>query len=786
MGASGRQLEEPPVRASAKRPPGGSMPMVGQETHGNQAKLISLKDAVNAISPPEHALDPSNRYAWQRFGQSEFVRKEYFEETLAAGTGDYLKLQAKLEEGGPPTNDAERDRFALRLKILVRLHALGLMAAHRAAMEGRESEIISSLKGMGKGGANKRSETVAMALQAAKQIRELNEIKANLVDSRSHLGRISSRAIKESRLGDEEAEAYLAEIREHITVFQDDDARGRFNYSVERFAKPDAQKGLWRAALWKLARDLAAWRQGQINVVGGVLYRLHAAFPFFAKTDAESVLQSTSEDDVVAQIRAGYVDLLKAIDVATIKIGAGDIEAFDLPEAVRQTIMQLSPVLQASAQRALADHRTVEFWKTMGLSGLQMAVALIPVVGPFVAAGIGAAQFGADIGSMLDKRALAAASNQPDRGMLGVEGPGSSNWAMLLVNAAMTIADLHSGVKIMRKSSAPMPMHELDFDVSKPSPAAESASAVTSNQTLALSQQEKLQLELAERFPGGFLSGTPASPAQVRGKPATAPRDVPSGVPPAWMLEDIKRGSLPPAAAEAPRAEMLAPPGAPSSGAREPKASRRPEMEAARRTPAEEQAYQRQIEEFKRSKPSGEFVREKPPVSNPEYRELIEAAEEFEDLSAGPPRNVLDKLSRAGTRRDQAFKKVTADVLRKQGLEGKLFTSEDWKELAELLELDANKVFKGDVLWEKVTGPDALFVDKANRVVKSVDLATSPSQAHFQQKAAQMQKLEDLLNSGRPAYFPALARNARVRLSPQGKERDQQDHAGRQQVQSAV
>ena len=45
-----------------------------------------------------------------------------------------------------------------------------------------------------------------------------------------------------------------------------------------------------------------------------------------------------------------------------------------------------------------------------------------------------------------------------------------------------------------------MPMHELDFDVSKPSPAAESASAVTSNQTLALSQQEELQLELADAF----------------------------------------------------------------------------------------------------------------------------------------------------------------------------------------------------------------------------------------------------------------------------------------------
>ncbi len=468
MGAGGRQLEEFPVRVSPKRPTGSPTPMVEQAAPDNQAKLMWLKDVTDAITLPEHALDPSNRYAWQRFDQSKFVRKEHFEETLAAAPGDYLKLQAKLEEDGPPTSEAERDRFAVRLKILVRLQALGVMAAHRAVMEGRESATLSSLKGTGKGGANKRSETVAMVLLAADRIRELNEIKASLVDSRSRLRRISSRAIQESRLGVEETETYLTEISEQITAFQDDDARGRFNYSVQRFAKPDADKRIWPAALRTLADNLVDWRQGQINIVAHMLYSLHEAFPFFAKADTEDILQSISEEEVVARTRAGFTQLLEAIDIATIEIGSGDIDAFDLPEALKLTIHDLSPALQNAAHRVIAHHRTVQFWKTMGLTGLQLAIAFVPVVGPFVAAGIGAAQFGADLESMLDKSALAAGSNQPGRGMLGVEGPSSGEWAMMIAVAAMTIADLRAGVKVAKGPSAPRPMHELDYELAEP------------------------------------------------------------------------------------------------------------------------------------------------------------------------------------------------------------------------------------------------------------------------------------------------------------------------------
>ena len=760
MGASGRQLEELAAPARQGRSQAAATSTLKLQSAGNQADLMAGKTTATPVfDKPEHAIDPTTKYYWERFGESELLRKEYFDITLAAAPGEYLNLKAAMEESGPPKNESEVGRFGNQFKILVRLMALGLMASHRAGIEGRQAEVLAAIGGSGTGGAKARSESVAMILQAADHIRELGEIKSALIDSRAQLDRISSRAIKESRMSDEEIESYLIEIRESISPFQDDQGRERFNYSVQRLASQEGVRdqrlrATTPAALWSLARELAAWRQGQINVIAGLLYQLHETFPFFAKVSAEDVLQSTSEQEVVAHTKKGYGELIGAIDAAIVAIGSGDIDAFDLPEAVKLTIEDLSPALQGAARRAIAHHRTVQFWKTMGLSGVQLAIAFIPVIGPFIAAGIGAVQFGADLESMLDKRALVGASNQPGRGILGVEGPSSGEWALMIATAALTIADLHAGVSIARSRSMPRPMHELDYDVGAPpgrvkQERPEPASGISRDETGTLSEQDRRILELNQQFPDGFLSDPGKAPMSPRGEGLATRPGVPAETPPAWMLKDIEKGNPPPTTPSL-RAEIPGPPTASSSGVRKPKASQGPEIQASRRTPAEEQAFNRDIEQYKQEKNIKEFERTNPPEPNAEYQELMAAAEPFEDLSAGPPRNALDRSSRSGTRRDQAFKKVTADVLRKQGLEGKLFTSSDWKDVAEALDLDVEKVFQTDVLWRKSGGPDVLFVDKGKHVVKSVDLATSPNAGHFQQKAAQMRKLGEILNNGKP------------------------------------
>lgn len=474
MGAPARKLEELPVPTSETASQAGVAATLDRPAAGNQASLTAGQSAsAMPFARPEHAIDPASNYYWERFGESEYLRAEYFDITLAAAPGDYLNSKAELEANGPPSREPEMARFASRLKVLVRLMALSLMATHRATMEGRQTEVLKALddKGTGKGtgAVNARSETVAMVLQAADHIRELDEIKLALIDSRVALSGMASRALHESRMSADDVEGYLVDIRESITPFLDDEGRERFNYTIERFGSPGSARDpnarrMTPAALWGLTRDLAAWRQRQINVVAGQLYQLHETFPFFAKVGAKDVLQSNSEAQVAAQARAGYAELLAAIDTAIVEVGSGDIDAFDLPEAVKLTIQDLPPALQSAARRVIAHHRTVQFWKSMGLAGVQLAIAFIPVVGPFIAAGIGAVQFGADLESMLDKSALAAASNQPGRGVLGVEGPNTGDWAMMIAAAALTIADLRAGVKVAREYSAPRPMHELDYE----------------------------------------------------------------------------------------------------------------------------------------------------------------------------------------------------------------------------------------------------------------------------------------------------------------------------------
>lgn len=791
MGAGGRQLQELPVRVGPKLPTGSPTSMVEQTAPGNQAKLMWLKDVADAITLPEHALDPSNRYAWQRFDQSKFVRKEHFEETLAAAPGDYLKLQAKLEEDGPPTSEAERDRFAVRLKILVRLQALGLMAAHRAVMEGRESATLSSLKGTGKGGANKRSETVAMVLLAADRIRELNEIKASLVDSRSRLRRISSRAIQESRLGVEKTETYLTEIREHITAFQDDDARGRFNYSVQRFAKPDADKRIWPAALRTLADNLVDWRQGQINIVAHMLYSLHEAFPFFAKIDTEDVLQSMSEEEVVARTRAGFTELLEAIDIATIEIGSGDIDAFDLPEALKLTIHDLSPALQNAAHRVIAHHRTVQFWKTMGLTGLQLAIAFVPVVGPFIAAGIGAAQFGADLESMLDKSALVAGSNQPGKGMLGVEGPSSGEWAMMIAIAALTIADLRAGVKIAKEPSAPRPMHELDYELAERRGLFEERAPVGEQGPLeprvepskvARTRAEappKPNMRARTRETSGSERGgpkwdtgerTPPGPKEQRlratGTEQMAGEELPPAVradPPRLPITSGSPDDLVPQASsrskEGPKRQENTSPGTQPpfcSGQASRRLSSTKSMDGGKTgkafTPKPTESpirtklsREEELAQIQQHISSGKGERLKTIEPDPETHEILDPAEEFaakyEPPSIHP--SALKRLSRTGTDQAQMLKEVIVPKLRERGLQRKIFSEGDWQALEGELNIR-------QVPWRRGDGPDVLLVDKRGSPprVWSLDQARSPDSMHFAEKAAQMENLKNLLPSG--------------------------------------
>jgi len=421
-------------------------------------------ELLEEIPLPEHALDPTNKSAWAMFELKS--RREQFPKfyvaTISAATGAYLNLQRTMGKSGVPKNDDQVSLFRSRFTTLVRLNALGLMAAHRASMEARRDEFLPALKKKESAGRgpSARSSRIATILEAAGKIQELNKIKSSLVDSRTQLNRASSHALK--GLNADEVGDLLIDIRASIMPYIDDKATERYNATVINLSR--MRSNLYAPAMWILAKDLVKWRQSQINEVARVLYQLYETFPFFAKADIDDILASTSEDQVAEQTQNAYRKLMVAIDEAIVEIGSGDIHPFDLPEAVKLTIEALPADLQKYARQAIAHHKVVEFWKTMGITALQAAIAFIPVVGPFIAAGIGVVQFGADLESMLDKSTLAASSNQPGKGMLGVEGPSTGEWAMMIAMAAMTIADLRAGVSIVRERSMPRPTQKFEYE----------------------------------------------------------------------------------------------------------------------------------------------------------------------------------------------------------------------------------------------------------------------------------------------------------------------------------
>jgi hypothetical protein len=141
-------------------------------------------------------------------------------------------------------------------------------------------------------------------------------------------------------------------------------------------------------------------------------------------------------------VSKAYDELVEKIDTAITKIGAGDIHAFDLPEAVRETRDSLSPAMRGVLDKAKQDHEVLQFWANMGLTFLQVLLVFIPVVGPFLAAALGLAQVISGVDDALNRYEIGQASTSPEGAVLGVEGPSKFEWAMLGVQAALTLVDL--------------------------------------------------------------------------------------------------------------------------------------------------------------------------------------------------------------------------------------------------------------------------------------------------------------------------------------------------------
>jgi len=297
----------------------------------------------------------------------------------------------------------------------------------------------------------------------------------------------------------------------------------------------------------------------------------------------------------------------------------------------------------------------------------------------------------------------------------------------------------------------------------------DSALEVIIDKTDELSKQQKQILKLSEGQLAGKSSpkAKPSSPAFTdsvsspvqhpafestsRRGPDLGEAHVPEGTPDASTIDAINSAKSPKASLEP--AERRIQLSADSSLRDKPSlpAHENPTMQAARRTPAEEAHFNLEYDSYKTRKGIHDINREPSPARNEEFQELNEAWEDLSLPTAGPPPSQKIRAAIAGTERDQAFRNITASILKEQGLEGRLFTPGDWGAVAEKLKLNPDTVFNGDLLWVKGGGPDVLFIDAERRVVKSVDLTSKPDAGHFAEKKLQIKRLGELLNSGKPA-----------------------------------
>jgi hypothetical protein len=442
-------------------------PVLGlQQTAGNDAVAELLRSMPAPGTKGRPGLDPRNRQAWSFLGGGNIRKKfpEEFQATLAAAPEAELAIEERLKRQGAPQGEEQLEAFESELRAKIRMRALGLMATHRASIEGRRDETRAAAaqgsKAGGKGPGGEKAatptpdETAAAIRAAAAQVVKFEELTSELRDLERRID-IVRRQVLVSGRSEARIEAWVDELDAASRPYRSDAIRERWNQGMDDLVKarfPDAMA----APLWKLALALRSWRLRQIARTRAAIGQIYEAFPFFAQLGPSEIAAGKHADTpaLMNAVDRAYARLLENVDEAIVAIGSGDIDPYDLPVAMAQVRADLPQSLHPAFERLMREHHTREFWKSMGLGLFQAVVVFVPVVGPAIAVGVGAAQWGVQLEGMLDRVVMAGASTTPEGTTLGVGAPGAFEWAMLGVDAILTAADFGPAVRELRAPAA--------------------------------------------------------------------------------------------------------------------------------------------------------------------------------------------------------------------------------------------------------------------------------------------------------------------------------------------
>ena len=414
------------------------------------------------------AADPADPESWKQDPEETGFsgKPDNFDENLSAAPQAALDLENGLK-ANPSPGEADRDQVLAQIRALIRMNAVSLMASNRAHVEftrdqflktpdNRDERETHSLYGGG-AGANAPIETEDRIVSDEATRKEAEVVRAAagtatfLTDKREKL-EDSARAFdleagSQMRVGGDSFQEALEFMFHEAQEYESPDTSQYLSRILESLrGKHSLPTGQATDLIFTMGRTLRDWRSKQAGGVTYALDQLYNQFPFFAQLRPEDLPEKweASSAEIIDSVRDAYDTLLSKIDEAIVKIGVGDIDPFDLPEALDLTRQSLSPDQLRILDGAIKDRQMHQFWVDMGLSIAQVLVCFIPVVGPALAVGLGAGQLIKGVDDALDRYEFSQASTNPEGTVLGASAPSRFEWAMLGVQAALTIADLGS------------------------------------------------------------------------------------------------------------------------------------------------------------------------------------------------------------------------------------------------------------------------------------------------------------------------------------------------------
>jgi hypothetical protein len=446
----------------------GQQLLAHELTHVVQQSRSGASDAVLRRKYDDHyTLDPESPSAWSLLRSKDLATEFWqrpFLATLSATPQAALDLEQHFGKAAPPSSEEERDQSVEQIRTLIRLNAVGMMASHRAGVA-RHRDELESPAGKTESGAAGASAVRSPSSQNTNAIRaaageasRLLQLKDVLEESERQL-RLESTS--QLRAGGGSFSDALEKIDEYSREYRGPWGRAYFARLAERLQGIDRlDRGTATALIFNMGQDLSGWRHKQVNGVTVALNHLYERFPFLAHMDPEDIVAAVTDTAVMERMREAFTDLLLHIDNATADMGSGEVDPFNLPQAVKFTKESLPAQWQTVLDQAIHRHQLFEFWLGMGLTALQMLLVFIPVVGPLLAASLGLAQLVSSTEEMLTRYEISQASTEVSGELMGVQGPSAFEWAMLGVQAALTVADLAGAWKEISAVRAHFPEAE--------------------------------------------------------------------------------------------------------------------------------------------------------------------------------------------------------------------------------------------------------------------------------------------------------------------------------------